>query len=239
MAYFLYQILNKPENWALSVSGMVLLVLFCVSFMNEWKVNKAEFWGLLFPIVVFTAGALGFLFFLEQSFLRYLTMAAMVLLFALYLENLFIYRFQKHKYTQFSLPNLSIFLLTVAGFFLFSTGFGFALTNVLPPADLTWFALIYSFLVMWHLVWSYQIPKGKRLAAIFLVTLLSTELVWVLHFWPTTFFVGGLIVAVFLYAVPSLVQLALREVLTKKLWMQYAVISLLAVLFVTLTASWS
>ena len=68
MAYFLYQILNKPENWALSVSGMVLLVLFCVSFMNEWKVNKAEFWGLLFPIVVFTAGALGFLFFLDADF---------------------------------------------------------------------------------------------------------------------------------------------------------------------------
>lgn len=239
LAALMWGLLGHSQEWVTYIAALAAVVVFSIAMMVEWKWRTIEFFGLLFPYCVGVAGGIGYLLFLERIGLQYFTIGLIALLSGIYLENVFTYRYQPQKYTQFSLPNFSLFLLTSASFCLFSAGFGLELTNVIEYTTLVAFAAVFALATMVYLVWGYQIPKGKRIAAILLPTVLMAELVWVLKFWPTAFFVNGLIIAVFIYAVPTLIQLQLRERMTKKLWRQYAIVSGVVLTAVILTSQWT
>lgn len=236
-----FGILLQPAEWRVWILILFAALLLSMAYMVEWSLQvwrRAEFWGLLFPIAAFIAGGIGFLLFVEQDFYQYTIVGVMVLATGVYFENVFTYRFQPQKYGHLSLPNQSGFLLAISGFAIFSAGFGLLLTNLITSWQLAIFAAVFTLLLMIHTVWSYSIRREWRVIAIGIPTILMTELVWVIHYWPTAYFVNGAVIAVMLYIVPTIVQLRLRQVLNARLLWQYGIISGVSILAIILTAQW-
>jgi hypothetical protein len=100
-------------------------------------------------------------------------------------------------------------------------------------------AFFFSGAMMLHLFWSYSIWDRKHVMTVMMLALSITELVWVLQFWPTAFFVNAMLIAIVLYCVPSIVQLHLRNALTRHAIVRYVSIALLMIASVVTTSQWS
>ncbi|MBI2410316.1 MAG: hypothetical protein HYV32_00270 [Candidatus Kerfeldbacteria bacterium] len=228
----------RGYEWRVWVAQMAALIILSIGSMVEWKFRSKDFWLLAFPLVSLLAGGVGLLFFLNTTLTIVILASALVIAFGVYLESVFTYRYQPQKYTQLSLPNISLFINTFSGFSIFATAYAVNLINLLPDWAIPLIAFGFTLAMMIHIFWGYKIEYRPYIGTIFLVALLMAELTWVLHFWPTTFFVNGIIMAIALYSVPSLIHLRLREILTKQLVIQYSIVSLLAILFVMMTSQW-
>ncbi|HLD21488.1 MAG TPA: hypothetical protein VJB65_01150 [Patescibacteria group bacterium] len=235
---FLFALFMRQDDWKIFVMSMLVLTIVSIAFMVEWRVRSAQFWGLLFPVFSMNMGGIGLLFFLDSILYRILLSVVLILFFGVYLENVFTFRYQPQKYVLLSLPNLSSFMNTFSGFTVCTVGFALHLIDYLPIWVLTLLSFALSIAMMFQVLWSYQIPLSGHGISILLVSLLVAEGVWVLQFWPTNFFVNGMIVAVVLYCVPSLLLMKLRGILTKKLTIQYVVVSAVTVISVIATAQW-
>jgi uncharacterized SAM-binding protein YcdF (DUF218 family) len=92
---------------------------------------------------------------------------------------------------------------------------------------------------MFHVFWSHNIWDRKHVTTVLMLSVLVTELVWVLQFWPTAFFVNGICIAIVLYAVPSIIQLHIRNALSRQALIRYVSIAVLTVVSVVTTSQWS
>lgn len=228
----------RPEEWRIFFGLIAAIVVFTALVMVDWQWRTAPFFGILFPLVVYVAGAVGLLLFVERTGVQFTIATVLLIGVGMYLENVFTYRYQQQKYTKFSLPNLSVFMMTVAAFALFTGGFGLFLTNVITASQLTIAAAIFGVGLSRQLFWSYDIDTAHRGFITILIGALLAEVVWIVHYWPTAFFVNGLLIAIMVYAIPTLIQLRLRDALTKRLLKQYVLIALFAVLAVLASAQW-
>lgn len=228
-----------PELWQVWVIVVVLLVLFTVGYMVQWKFRTSQLWISLFTTMTLALGGIGFLIFVERQFYQWLTIISVVVLYGLYIENLFIFYYLPRKATHFSLPNMSFFIMIIGGFLLFSFAFAMQLIRLIPFWCIVLLGMIYSMSMMYVLLQSYTVWKKEQFPILLAVGFLLGELVVVLQFWPTSYFVNGMIVAILLYCVPSLIQLDIRHLLTRKTLFRYLAVSAAAFIVILSTSQWS
>lgn len=232
-------LLLRILEWKGWVIGIGIVTILVPLFLLAWKWKSASFWFALFPILAFITGGTGLIFFLDKPFYQWLFALLLVVIFAVYSENLYTFHHQPHKYTTLSLPNLSFYIGTFTGFSLFAFLFALNLIRIIPVWVIVLAAFVYTVGMLMHMLRSYNIWHIQHSAAVAFIALLAAEAVWVLQYWPTAFFINGIIVAVLLYSIPSLLRLKLRDTLTKRAVFQYVVVSLLAIAGVLSTSQWT
>lgn len=232
-------LLLRTTEWKGWVMGIILCVVLTIAAMVEFRWKQRHFWSLLFPVALAVYGGTGMLFFVQSMWVKVLLMSIVVVLWGVYLENIFFYLYQPKKYGRLSLPHLSFFLLVFGAFTLGSTLFGLKLINVLPFWAVTVAFMCYAAGLMIHVLRSFHIWKAEHAVIVAIVTLMVGELVWILQYWPTGFYVNGIIVALVLYCIPALIQLQLRDALTRAALLRYVGISAVGLLTILLTTQWS
>ena len=232
-------VLFQPMQWAYWTASIAIVVVLTMGFMVSWKFRSADFWGILFPVFTLLAGGIGSLFFVNSLTLRVVYGLLLVTLFGVYIEDVFIYRFQQHRYTQLSLPNLSFFISTLGALTLFSFMFALRLIGILSVWQITATAVIFGVTFMIHVLWSYQVWHPRYAAYALLTGLLVGELAWVLQFWPTALFVNGTIMAVLIYVFPSLIQMRLRDTITRASVTRYIIVCVVTLVAVLTTSQWT
>lgn len=228
-----------PQTWKVWAVLMAVLIIAVAGFMMQWRILIARFWMTMFPVAMLLIGGTGLLFFLRSSFTQWALALFLVVMYGLYLEDVFTLNYQQYKYTSLSLPNIAFFMNTTAGFCLFASAFAMNLIGLVPVWMITTFAFCFSATMMFHVFWTHNIWDRKHALTIVMLALVVTELVWVLQFWPTAFFVNGVLVAIVLYAVPSIVQLQIRNALSRQALIRYVSIAVLLIASVVTTSQWS
>lgn len=239
MAALLSGLFFRSQEWPTWFLSILALPIVAIGFMTEWKFRSVEFWNLLFPLFFVIVGGTSLIFFLNVTLYQLVVVIALVIVLGVYLESVFTYRYQPQKYATLSLPNMSSVINTFAGFALFTSAFALYFINRIPVWVLPIIAFAFSLAMMLHLFWGYKIQKQNQGMIIVIFPVIMAELIWVLHFWPTAFLVNGIIGAIVLYCVPSLIQLQSRDILTRRLLIQYIVVSLITILGVVATAQWT
>lgn len=232
-------ILLSPQYWLQWGIVSTAFVVVVAGFMLQWKVWTLRFWMTVFPMVMLLVGGTGLLLFLQSPLMQYSLAAFLVIMYGLYLEDVFTLNYQQYKYTSLSLPNIAFFMNTFAGFCLFACGYALHLIGLVPVWLITVSAFCFSCAMMFHVFWSHNIWDRKHVITVFMLSLMVTEFVWVLQFWPTAFFVNGLLIAIILYSVPSIVQLHIRNALSRQALIRYVSIAVITIVSVVATSQWS
>ncbi len=232
-------LLWRPASWVTALLVILVWVFFSTLFLAHWKWRSASFWASLFPIAAFLAGGSGMLFFVGSSLGRWIFIVVLAGVYAVYTETIFVYYYQPQLYTNLSLPRLSYYALTLGGFFSFSFLWALQLIGVFPVWMITVLAFLYTAAVMLHILRGYQLWEDQHLSLVILVSLLVAETVWVLQFWPTAFYINGLMTALVIYFVPSMAMMYLRDTLTKQVLFRYTVVSILVIVAVLATSQWT
>lgn len=221
------------------IGGMIIVLVISIGYMLQWALHRSVFWMALFPLVAFVGGLGGYFFFVTSTVGKWSFFIFLPLFVGVYLETLFTKHFQEQRYTQHSLPAVAFLLNVVGACTLFAFLFALYLIAVLPLWSLVTFGLVFGALHMQHQLWSYQVWDRRTVMVAVIVGVLTAELVWVLHFWPTAFTMNGIVVSILLYCIPSLVQLQFRKALTPALVWRYVGVSIVASIAVFVTSAWS
>lgn len=229
----------QPDRWKYWVALMTVLLITSVAFMVQWKWKSTVFWGTLFPVAMLMIGGTGALTFIRSLPVQIIAALALIVLYALYIEDVFIYRFQQHRYSQLSLPNISFFIGVAGTFAFFAFLFALRLLGTARVWQITIAAVVYGFVFMIHVLWSYQAWKPQYSIYALLVGLCAGELAWVLQFWPTAFYVNGAIMAALLYLLPSLIQMSVRDTLHRASVIRYVALSIALVVIILSTSQWT
>lgn len=238
IALLMSRLIIDPTEWRSIVISIAAVILVSIILMTQWHILSSDFWGMLFPLFSFFLGGIGLLFFVNIPELQWIMSAVLVLLCALYIENVFVFYYQPQKYTVLSLPNLSFFLNIFTAFTLFSFVYALELINLTSLWHILLVATLFSFFFFLHLLWSYKLLQKKNLSLLFIGTVIMVECIGVLQLWPVAYYVKGVIIAIIFFLFGSCMQLALRQLLAKKIILQYTLMCALSLLAVLLTARW-
>lgn len=239
LALLYVELFFQPTLYVWWSAGIGIVALASVAFMTKWKFASVHFWWALFPLVSFLFGGTGLLFFLDQPLYRILWVIFLVMMVGFYFEDLFMYYYQPQKYSPLSLARLSFVMNIVASFSLFSFLFGYQLIGLVQSWLLPLIAMAYAMAMMTHMLWSYKIWGPHAGWVILLFGLFTAELVWILHFLPTVYFVNGILVGIVLYCLASLVQMKFRQIINRALTLRYVLISSMLVLSILSTSQWT
>lgn len=232
-------LLLQQQLWQWWVAGIAAVTVGSMLYMHRWNVFSVSFWTGLLPVAAFTAGGVGLLFFLDRPVYQWTFAAVCVVVYMVYAENVFTFHYQQQRYTSLSLPQMSLYLYTIAGFSLFSFFYALHLIRAMPLWGIIVAGVVFPTIMMLQLMRGYKVWEPGQIASVILIALVITELVWVLQFWPTSYYINGTIIAVALYCIPSLFLLKLRDTLTRRTVVQYLVISVAALASVLSTTQWT
>ncbi len=206
-----YLILSQPEKiWYLA--GIIIITLFLVvRFISQkelaWQENVI-FFSLIFFFIL--AGIL-FLLIVENLYLRYfiifLTSGANII----FLELLFGYLYQPHKYQPFSLVRFFECISLLSVFFIASSLFAF---HVFLTLSFWWLALILStlsFVLICQNFWlnKFEIKRYLYYPSIFF--LIIFELAALLTWWPVSYYLKGLLISVLYFLFINLVNKNIKQ----------------------------
>lgn len=234
VAMYLY-----PEQWYVpSVIGLVL-VLVSVSFLLQWHVFHKDFFLAAYPLFLFLVGVTGFAIFLVNTFTQVTAMIGATILVAIYLESIFIYHYQPQQSTNLTYSHLSYLVAVLSVFFLASFGFALGLIGYASPVLLSILAFFLIGLYLLHMLLSYKIWESYRIVTIAAVSALCAQLIWILQYLPTAYYVNGAIVVSVFYLLSSFMQLDFREILDARAIRTYGGIAVIILLLTMLSATWT
>lgn len=236
----LFEILIWKTNWYREIIVLLgLVVIFILLWLARKKLEIKEAYPLLITPLLFIGFGFIFIFFIEGSGLKQLSILAIVFLWGVFIENVFRFLYQSVRYQPYSLENITAYL-NLTTVFLMGASFN-SLILFLGYSDLM--LLILAFLVTLLLVLQTiainKISIRDNLLPIIVLTLLTTEMFWITKFLPSSYLVNGLIIAVTFYFSMGIVRHWFLESLDKSVIKRYLWISLLALLVVTITARWT
>ncbi len=236
---FLSGLLFNPLEWRWWIAGCAAVVCASIAVLTLGKNAHGSFLQLLFPLLLLCTGGLGAFFFISSILYQTVFLLVLVVLIGVYIETVFIYLYHPQKYSALSMPNFTFIIHVISVFLLAAFGFALHLVRLVPGWALVVVGIVVVSMVMAHILLLYKVWDRKHVFLVVIPALLTAELVWALQFWPTAYFVNGIIIAIMLYCVAALIQQHLREVQTKRTVIQTVSISILALLIVVSTSQWT
>lgn len=229
----------RPAEWVSWVIAIIVYAVVSSLFMLRWEWRGMEFVSTVFPLLLFLGSSTGVFMFIPSQLWRYALVAGIIIVHAVYMENVFTLHYQSSKYTSLSLPRLTVMMNTIS-VFLLGTGL-FAIDLVTPIQDwiiVVFLAIIFAILLL-QMVYQFSVYHKAQLQDIGIIVLLLSEIVWVIQFFPTAFFVNGALIAIFWYAFSSIYLQHERHALTRPVLLQYIIISSMMIALVSATAQWT
>lgn len=217
---------------------LVVAVSLTVLSLNNWQIKKREGWNFLITPLLFVASGFLLIIFLEGAVLNHLVIIFISVFYGVLLENIFHYLHQPINYQPYSLENIFNYVSLITGFFVYTSFFGLIIFLNFP----LWVLLILSFLVtlvlIYQIIWINKVAVGAKMIYLFILSLILTEVFWVVHFWPTSYLVSGLILSLIFYLIVNLARIYLKASLTREMVKRYLLIALIVLLLTLATAQW-
>ncbi len=232
------QLLLYPEQWQRLLTIMIVVGTMSLWHLLEWEFLSLEAWWQAIPAILWISSGYGFFLFVDTEIFQWSLVIGLPAVFGLYLETIFIYRYQPQKYTNLLLPKFSQYLIILSSFFTFAFLFALVLINSIPLWALFVIALLYGVLGMAHVMRGFHLLQREQAGIIFWMGILSVQLAGVIYFLPTNYIVAGGVFGVFFYAIPSLIVMQLRDSVDKKAIFQYTLVTLSALVLIFLSAQW-
>lgn len=220
---------------AFSLVLILGLILFVVSGQRLWS---ATFWALLITPFWLLVSSVSLIMIVESSFVRWLLVLAIPCLEALYLRQLFLYRYQTTSYQAYSLENYSVTLNVLVAFFGFSSLFGLKLFLGLGWSVLVPLCIALVVTIMYQSLWVQKMSNAQGVFWLLGIGIVLPEIFVSLGFLPTSHFVDGLIMAILFYLVFRLSRLALDKSFERRLIIRHVAVSFTLIIITLVTARW-
>ncbi len=232
------QLLLYPGEWQRLATVMIVVGFASLWHLLKWELLSLEAWWQAIPAILWIASGYGFFLFADSSLFQWSLVIGLPVVFGLYLETIFTYRYQPQKYTNLLLPKFSQYLIILSSFFTFAFLFALVLINSIPLWALFVIAFLYGVLGTAHVMRGFHLLEREQMGLIFWMGLLCVQLAGVIYFLPTNYIVAGGVFGAFFYAVPSIIVMQLRDSVDKKAIFQYTLVTLCALFLIFLTAQW-
>ncbi|MFA6475358.1 MAG: hypothetical protein WCV88_04130 [Patescibacteria group bacterium] len=230
-------LVKYPQGWLAYLVIVILVPISAIMIMRQprWRF---EYIGLSVPMILLVVG--GYTFLLIQSTL-WLQVAAVLctgIFFFLFEKNLAVWLFQPNKYIPFSMEHISIYCNVVASFYTYVSLFMFSILRLTQLRYIFIATLLVTTALVGQTFWIQKIPWVKAKWFVLVITVVMTQLVVVLYYWPVSFFVTGIIMTLLLYVLLHLSRHHLTETLTKQLVWRYLLTCGLGLILLLATAQW-
>ncbi|MBI2415474.1 MAG: hypothetical protein HYV33_02290 [Candidatus Kerfeldbacteria bacterium] len=229
---------HNPEAWPWVLTGFVAttaLVVWCLH-QPHWR---SEYVALgCSPLLVVVSGY-SFILIQELPWLIISLIAVISLFYFIYVKHLAVYVGDPAHYVPYSLEHISTYSNVVASFFFYVSIFMFFILQVSRLRYMMLMALVVTAVIVWQTFWIQKITGRAARWFIIAITLVITETVWVVHFWPVSFFVSGFLLTLVLYVLLHLCRHHLTTTLTRTIIWRYLGIGGLAAVLLLLTARWT
>lgn len=227
------------SNVFVMVLAVILALLLALWQLHGRKILQKDLWNFFITPTLLIAGAFLFLLFLENETAKQAVVIITTLFILLFLNNVFLYRFQPFRYRAYALENISSYLNLIAFWFWFSSFFGFIILIDVPVWFLTLAAFVVTGALYYSACWINKLDIKKIYPHILILGLIIAEIFVAVSFLPTSFYVNGLLLAGFYYGLAGLSRAYILKTLDKKVFLRYTVFSLLIIIAVLATARWS
>jgi hypothetical protein len=229
----------------LNVKALVFLVIFLLAILLTSlklliaeRVRSRNFWALaVLPILLYLLTC-DYILMLGFGALRY----AIIILFAFvlyaYLENLFLFYYNRAAYQVNSLENIAIFY-NILLFFVLALDLNASGILLNPPLWLLSLVLVFvAFLMLSQLWWILKIKNKLKLLYLIIAVIIILEFFWALSFLPSNFYVLAIFLAIIYYFMMIVFKSKMLGELDKKLFLRYTLISGLLILITLITSHW-
>ncbi len=217
----------------------LLIVVLPVGVLLHWRRSTAEFWHAVLLPLSLAAASIALLVFLSEAFFAHLLIVVTAVLLAWYLENLFLFHFQPERYQPYTLENGAAYMNFLVVFFSFSALLATRIFLNVPLIVLLLLGFGLAIYTTLQMLWSLKVSLGEGLVYALIQILIMVELFGAVVFLPTSFFVGGLCIAIPYYSMANLSRHALRDTLDARVVRRYATIGGIALLVALTTAPWT
>jgi hypothetical protein len=222
--------ISNPNYWLGVATALVLIVVGAVLILRQpqWAIS---------PIILLLS-AYTFSLIQESAWLIWLVTGVTVIVYALLMKNVTVFVCQPARYIPYSLQHISTYTNVLSSFFFYVSIFIFYILQITHLRYLLAMTVVVTALLVWQTVWSQKIAWQRSWMFVIYMTLVMTEMVWLLHFWPVSFFVSGLTLTLAFYVLLHLSRHQLTETLTRTVAWRYVIISGLALTLLYGSASW-
>ncbi len=188
----------QPLYWWVWSIGLVLLPVAVIVIMRQphWRL---EYLGLTLPMIMLVLGGYTFLLIQEQWFVQWLVVLVTGTFFFLLQKNLSVFLFQPTRYIPFSLEHISMYSTLLASFYVYVSLFIFSILRLTRLRYMFIAALLLTAAMIWQTFWMQKIAWRKARVFVLVLSLVLTEVVVALYYWPVSFFVSGITMTLLLY----------------------------------------
>lgn len=218
-----------------------LLVLHCVLFWylvaghHEKKVR----FQLLFEITIFLLSSVFFLIFLTDHAVAQVLIILATFFYGLYTENIFYFLYNPQRYQPYALEHIANYL-NILSFFMFFGGL-FASRIFLNVTLITalWIGILGLILFVFLLFQTNKLESHDAMLQTFVYLLVMIELLGVVSFLPTSYFVSSVLLTIPYYLMGNLVRHNVRGTLRRGVIFRYLSVGISTFVLALLTAPWS
>lgn len=227
----------QPSLWLWLLIALLLLPMIAVWIMRQphWRY---EYIGLAVPMLLLVGGGYTFLLIQETVALQMAAVICTGICFFLFEKNLSVFLFQPAKYIPFSLEHIVTYCNVIASFYVYVSLFIFSILRLTRLRYIFLIALVVTAMLVWQTFWVQKIAWQKAKWYILVLTVVMTQVVVALYYWPVSFFVSGILLTLLFYVLLHLSRHHLTDTLTKQLLWRYLFTSLVALVILLVTARW-
>lgn len=239
VVFVLFEQLLKTPKQIYWLSGFTfLVVILSVWQLNNRQLKNGKFWYLVITPVLFLAGGLIFLSFLEGRFFKQFFLVVFAVLIWAFLEVVFLKFHLRAKYQTHSLENISTHLNLITIFLIASGFFSLIVFLGISTSLLIIIFAIVNTLLVYQLIKLSDVSLVVGWPYILATVVVITEIFWAVSFLPTSVYVNGLIVTIIYYLITGLTRNWLLGVREGKVVKRYLLISVISLVIVLLSAKW-
>lgn len=232
-----FYFLIKPYYVYLLAFFLILLYFYTVYRFFDGKKGR-ERWNYAILPSCFSISLLSFFVLISNSFLINILFAVNALFIYLYFRSIYDIINNGREEKIYSIRNLSSYGNFLAIYFAASSIYGLQSFLGFNIAYLIIFFALFLFLAVYQVFWANKIEIRKNLFLLSVICIVIVELAWTISFLTLSYYVLGLILAIFYYTIIALARFYLTENIDKKIIKYYIIFSALSLLLILATAVW-
>ncbi|HBY73144.1 MAG TPA: hypothetical protein DEG44_00435 [Candidatus Kerfeldbacteria bacterium] len=228
---------TQPGYWWLWSIVLAILPIVVIVIMRQphWRY---EYVGLTLPMLMLLLGGFTFLLIQEQWLIQLIVVIVTGTFFFLFQKNLSVFLFEPAKYIPFSLEHISIYSTVLASFYVYVSLFIFSILRLTRLRYIFIAALVLSAMMIWQTFWIQKIAWQKARWFVLVLSVVLTEVVVALYYWPVSFFVSGITMTLLMYVLLHLSRHHLTNTLTRQIVIRYCVTAAVALVLLLVSADW-
>lgn len=230
--------INYYASWLWWLLGINIFIILAVLVLNNFHFNKETLGFVLTPLMLSNA-VFGFLLFQENITVKHTIIFIICFLNWIFLNNLSVFYYNYKAYFVYSLENISGFINIIALFFLYVSVYAFYILSISQLRWLMLLVFVATLALTWQTLWVNKVNSQRTRFLPWVSAIMLTEIFWVCHYWPTSFYVNGLMLIIIYYVVINLGRLYFLDTLTKKNTLRYLISSCIIIAVILATAQWT